>query len=298
MKTFLLGAFCFAAGMLAVSCYHQTGTPVFADGQPDPAKVERFLRHFYAWPADAVTVKIAPYKQAGVPGFLETTVDAGPKNGKGDAVTQGLLISADGRFLFESTPLRMDGDPFRGNRDQIDVRNQPSFGSPTPKITIVEYGDLQCSYCKAVVSVLRQDIPREFGRDVRIIFKDFPIYEIHPWAWDAAASGRCIYKQNPATFWEYHDWAYDQQGRLTPELYKKAVAGFAAAKKLDTTKLNACLADPETRMEIDRELQEAKALKVTGTPAFFINGRKVEGSQSFGAMKQFIQSELEYLNAK
>ncbi len=189
-------------------------------------------------------------------------------------------------------------DPFRENREQIDLRNQPAFGSAVPRVTIVEFGDLQCSYCKAVVSVLRQDIPRDYSRDVRIVFKDYPLWEIHPWAWDAAAAGRCIYKQKAEAFWPYHDWAYDQQGRLTPEQFKKAAIAFAQTLKLDTTKITACMADPDTRAEIERELQEGKAVKVTGTPSFFINGRHVEGSQSYSQMKQYINAELEYLNAK
>jgi protein-disulfide isomerase len=269
-----------------------------ADGQPDPAHLERFLRRYYAWPADQVTVKLTPFKAAALPGFVASTVEASPKTGKGDALTQEFLISTDGRFLLENAPIRADQDPFRENRDRIDLQNQPAFGSAVPRVTIVEFGDLQCSYCKAVVTVVRQDIPRDYGREVRIVFKDYPLWEIHPWAWDAAAAGRCIFKQKAEAFWPYHDWAYDQQGRLNPEQFKKAAAAFVQTLKLDNAKFTACLADPDTRAEIERELQEGKGVKVTGTPSFFINGRHVEGSQSYTQMKQYINSELEYLNAK
>src|SRR5258708_6433959 len=161
MRSFLLGAFCFAAGLLTVCGYRQAGARVAADGPPDPVKGERFLRPFYAWPPDTVTPKIRPFKPPRMPGFLEKSVGATPKKG-GETISQAFIMSGDGRFLLERAPWRMDGDPFRDIRDQIDTRNQPWFGSPTPKVTIIEYGDLQCSYCKAVVGVLRQDIPREF----------------------------------------------------------------------------------------------------------------------------------------
>jgi protein-disulfide isomerase len=304
VKHFLAGAACFAAGVLCLAVYQGSvsmpslGTKVSADGQPDQAQLERFFRRYYAWPADLATLKLSPFKAASLPGFLSATVEASPKTGKGDTVTQEFLISTDGRFLLENAPLRVDQDPFRENRERIDLRNQPAFGSAVPRVTIVEFGDLQCSFCKVVVTVLRQEIPRDYSREVRIVFKDYPWEELHPWAWDAAAAGRCIFKQKGEAFWPYHDWAYDQQGRMNPEQFKKAAAAFVQTLKLDSAKFTACLADPETRVEIEREMQEGKVVKVTGTPSFFINGRHVEGSQSYSQMKQYINAELEYLNGK
>jgi protein-disulfide isomerase len=299
VKSILACLTCFAAGALCLAVYQgPISGKVSADGQPDAVRLERFLRLYYAWPNDLVTVKLSPFKAASMPGFLSATVDASPKSGKGETVTQDFFLSADGRYMLESAPLRVDQDPFRETREQINLSNQPAFGSAVPRVTIVEYGDLQCSFCKQVVTVVRQDIPREYGRDVRIVFKDWPLWEMHPWAWDAAAAGRCIFKQNADAFWPYHDWAYDQQGRMNPEQFKKAAAAFAQTLKIDNAKYTACLADPDTRAEIERSLQEGRAVKVTGTPSFFINGRHVEGSQSFSQMKQYINAELEYLNAK
>ena len=301
VKSFLVGAVCFAAGLLCFAVYRDSrGMQSAAQSQPDPAKLERFLRRYYAWPAESMAVALTPFKAAGMPGFFETTVSAGPKSGRGERVSQAVLVSGDGRYMLENAPLRVDADPFREIREQIALRHQPAFGSAVPLVTIVEFGDLQCSYCKSVVGVLRTDIPRDYGREVRVVFKDYPLpAEMHPWAWDAAAAGRCIFKQKNETFWEYHDWAYDQQGKIgPPEQFRKAAAAFALAKKLDPTKYAACLADPDTKAEIVRSMEEARVLKVSGTPAFFINGRKVEGSQSYGAMRQYIVSELEFLNAK
>jgi protein-disulfide isomerase len=245
-----------------------------------------------------LSLKVSPFKAATMPGFLSATVQAIPKAGKGEVETIDFQISTDGRFLLEKAPIKVEPDPFHDIREQIDLRNQPAFGSAVPRVTIVEYGDLQCAYCKQVVTVLRQDIPRDYGREVRIVFKDWPLWEIHPWAWDAAAAGRCIYNQKAEAFWPYHDWAYDQQGRMNPEQFKKAAAAFAQTLKLDTVKYTACLADPDTRAQIERELQEGRAVGVEGTPSFYINGRHIEGSKTYAEMKRYIDSELEYLNAK
>ncbi len=269
-----------------------------ADGGPDAASLERFLRRYYAWPTDLLSLKVSPFKVAQMPGMLSASVQAVPKQGKGEVETIDFQISADGKFLLEKAPIKVQPDPFKDVRDQIDLRNQPAFGSAVPRVTIVEYGDLQCAYCKQVVTVVRQEIPREFGRDVRIVFKDYPLWQIHPWAWDAAASGRCIYKQNAEAFWPYHDWAYEQQGRFNPEQFKKAAAAFAQQLKIDMKQYDACLANPDTRAEVERSLQEGRAVGVEGTPSFFINGRHVEGSQTFGDMKRYINAELEFLASK
>jgi protein-disulfide isomerase len=299
VKSILACSACFAAGVLCMAAFRgPINMKVSADGQPDPATLERFLRRYYAWPTEMLSLKVSPFKAATMPGLLSATVQAVPKAGKGEVETIDFQISTDGRFLLEKPPIRVEPDPFREVREQIDLRNQPAFGSAVPRVTIVEYGDLQCSYCKAVVTVVRQEIPREFGREVRIVFKDYPLWEMHPWAWDAAAAGRCIYEQNADAFWPYHDWAYEQQGRFNPDQFKKAAAAFAQGQKIDSAKYNACLVNPDTRAQIDRELQEGKAVGVTGTPSFYINGRHVEGSQSFSEMKRYITSELEYLNAK
>jgi protein-disulfide isomerase len=299
VKAILTCLACFAAGVFCTVAYlGPLSAKVSADSQPDHARLERFLRLYYAWPSDAMALKLSPFKAASMPGFLSSTAEASPKVGKGDSVTQDFLVSSDGRFLLESPPLRTDQHPFREMRQQINLSNQPAFGAAVPRVTIVEYGDLQCAFCKVVVGVLREDIPRDYGRDVRIVFKDYPWPEMHPWAMDAATAGRCIYKQNADAFWPYHDWAYEQQGRLSPEQFKKAAANFAQQLKLDGAKYTACLADPDTRVEILHSLQEGKAMKVEGTPAFFINGRHVEGSQSYSQMKLYINAELEYLNAK
>jgi protein-disulfide isomerase len=301
VKPLFVGAVCFAAAVLCFAA-SQSGSNSAGpnSAEPDTAKLERFMRRYYAWPTDTMIVTFSPFKAAVMPGFFETTVNAVPKSGRGERVSSDILVSGDGRFLLENPPVRVGTDPFREIREQIDLRNQPAFGSAVPRVTIVEFGDLQCSYCKQVVGVLRTDIPRDFGREVRVVFKNYPLpAEMHPWAWDAAAAGRCIYKQKNEAFWEFHDWAYEQQGKIgPPEQFRKAAAAFVVAKKLDSSKYAACLADPDTKADIERSSQEGRALHVTGTPAFFINGRKVEGSQSYGAMKAYIVSELEFLNGK
>lgn len=267
-----------------------------ADPKPgvDTARLERFLRHYFAWPVELVNVKISPLKPSQVPGFLETTVEVSAKKGQSETQTEPFLISNDGNHVLRGPALRLDQDPFRTTRDQIDLRNQPSFGALIPQVNIVEYSDLQCSYCKQMSNVLRQDVPREFPREVRVFFKDFPLTDIHPWAMDAAVAGRCIFRQDPEAFWSYHDWAYQQQAQLTAENFREKALEFAGQRGLGIPKLVSCMLAGEARAEVERSFKEGKALGVSGTPTLFVNGRRLVGNQPLPALKQVIQTELEY----
>src|SRR5690242_18678494 len=88
VKTLLTCVVCLAAGAIGASIYW-SAPRVAAEGQPDPVKFERFLRRYYAWPADLVNVKIASMKPSSMPGFLDATIEASPKSGKGEPLTQG-----------------------------------------------------------------------------------------------------------------------------------------------------------------------------------------------------------------
>ncbi len=264
---------------------------------PDTARLERFLRHYFAWPEGVVNVKFGPFKPSDIPGFQEVSIELSAKGQQGTA-KETYLVSNDGRYAFRGQPFQLDQDPFRSTREQIDLRHYPSFGALVPQVTIVEYSDLQCGYCKQMTTVLRQDLPRDYPREVRIFFKDFPLKEVHPWATDAAIAGRCLYKQDPEAFWAFHDWSFEQQNQITPQNFREKFLGFAQQKKVDTGKLAACLdgnkEGQEARAEVERSLKEGKALGVTGTPTLFVNGRRLVGNQPLATMKQVIQAEMEY----
>ena len=96
---------------------------------PDRVKLERFLRRLYAWPEESVNVKIGPFKPSGIAGLQETSVEISPKAGKANPGRQDFLVSDDGRFVFQGTPLRTDQDSFRETHEKINLRGQASFGT-------------------------------------------------------------------------------------------------------------------------------------------------------------------------
>lgn len=258
---------------------------------PDPLKVERFLRYYYNWPEASVNVKIGEFKASPIKGLFQTQVELSDKAGQKVPAQITFFVSEDGRYVMEG-PAISTNDPYKEIRESIDIRSQAALGALLPKVTIVEYSDFQCGYCKQMSAVLK-GLLKEFGSQVRVYYKDYPLKDIHPWATEASVIGRCVLKQNEDTFWEYHDWAYEKQETLNPKnLPELARAFLAGKKKVDAAKFEACMTAPEARAEVERSVKEAQTLGINSTPTLFVNGRRLVGGLTIDALRQVILVEL------
>lgn len=262
---------------------------------PDPAKLERYLRRSFSWPDD-VNVTIGTFKPSPVPGLLETTVVL---NREGQKQELQFLASADGQYLMQGPALSLNDDPFAVTRSKIQLKDAPSQGSPLASVAIVEYSDMQCPYCKAMAEVMKGQVMPQLGTQVRLVFKNFPLAQIHPWAMTAAELGRCIFKRSgDAAFWPYQDWVFANQAQFTPQTFKEKALAYAKEKGMDSAQLGTCIADPQTKAAVEQELKEGQAVGVNGTPTIFINGRRVVGNQPFPQLKSMIQAELDQASGK
>ena len=143
--------------------------------------------------------------------------------------------------------------------------------------------------------MLRQNLIQNYPTQVRLYFKDFPLEGLHPWAKAAAMAGRCVFQQKPDAFWEYHDWVFAHQESLTPDNLKDQVLGWAKdVKDVDAIKLGACIAGKATQAEVEKEMDEGRALDITGTPTMFINGRRISQTIDWPNLKNIIDAEIEY----
>ena len=260
----------------------------------DSAKLERFLRRQNAWPA-SFQVKVGPFKPSPAAGVLETTVEVSHPGGKRKF---SYLISADGEYLVQGSLSSLNEDPFEATRAKIALEDAPSLGSPLAQVTVVEYSDFQCSYCRASASILKDQLLKKFPSQVRLVFKDFPLQKIHPWAVPAAALGRCVHKSDAGSFWPYHDWVFANQTQLTPKNFKEKALAFATEQGMDAGQLGVCMDQAEARAEVDRAVAEGQAVGVSGTPTLFINGRRMVGNQSADRLRRVIEAEPEYLDSK
>lgn len=174
---------------------------------------------------------------------------------------------------------------------QLNIEHQPSFGPPDAPVTLVEFGDFECPSCRAEAPLLRELIPELFPNKVRIVFKDYPLESIHPWARAASIAGRCIFRQNPQAFWKFYDWDYENQDDITVENLRSKVLAWAARNEIDSARLESCIDTKATDAEVSRNISEGKEAGVRGTPTLFVNGVKSASTQLPG-LQQTINKEL------
>lgn len=166
-----------------------------------------------------------------------------------------------------------------GNSDHI----QGVEGAP---ITLVEYGDYECPYCGAAYPVVKQ-LQEKLGRDLRFIFRNFPLTELHRHAMSAAMTAE--FGGTKGRFWEVHDALFENQRRLGVSLYDAIVANVG----LDAGELHDALKNAEFEDRIRHEFDGGVRSGVNGTPTFFINGRRYDGSPEFDAMAAVLSRLVE-----
>ncbi len=157
-------------------------------------------------------------------------------------------------------------------------------GPENAPVTIVEFTDYQCPYCHRAQGVIDQVLEQYEGQ-VRLVHLDFPL-ENHPGAVPAARAARCAAEQG--RFWDYHRSLMTEKGSLD----EKDLARRAASLKLDGGDFAECLASDRHLETIRAELEQGSDLGVTGTPAYFINGRMISGARPLAAFTEIIDAEL------
>jgi len=183
--------------------------------------------------------------------------------------------------LRKNEPVKILLEP---KRMAVDSSGHPSIGPKDAPITIVEFTDFQCPYCKASEATVKQ-VQAKYGNKVRLVHMDFPL-SFHAHAMDAANAARCANDQNK--FWPYRDSVFANQGKLTPTDLK------AAAKTLgmNTTQFNECFDKGKHIEEIKKDQLAGEQVGVDGTPGFFIDGRPLVGAQPLDKFSEIIDDEI------
>jgi predicted DsbA family dithiol-disulfide isomerase len=162
----------------------------------------------------------------------------------------------------------------------------PTLGPPDAPVTVVEFSDFQCPYCATVGPTLKK-LTEEYGDKVRLVFRQFPLSRIHPQAMKAAEASLCAADQGK--FWELHDAMFADQKKLGVD----DLRATAAAIGLDVVAFNACLDAGKYAEAVQTDLKDATRVGVTGTPAFFVNGRPLSGAVPYETIAEAVDKELE-----
>ncbi|HTK95598.1 MAG TPA: thioredoxin domain-containing protein [Terriglobales bacterium] len=282
--------------LLCLGCAAQTNAGADVD-----RRIEKQLRN-EAELSPAATVKVGPHKPSDFGGWDEVTVAV---NDQGEQKTYTFLLSKDGKTLVHYTRFDISTDPNQRTMAKIDLTGRPVRGSQDAKVTVAVYDDFQCPYCARMYDTLFNDVMKRYGDRVKVVYKDYPLYQIHPWAVRAALDSNCLLQQSNDAFWQFSDRVHATQHEISaqeeqpdPKPAKdskdpkdakkdapkirtvgldKLTFDIAAGNKLDMTKLQACLATRDLD-RVQKSLNEGKQLGVNATPTLFVNGERLEGA--------------------
>lgn len=169
-------------------------------------------------------------------------------------------------------------------RQKVATAGHPAKGPTDAPIEMVEFSDFQCPFCQHANPTVEQ-VLKTYGDRIRFVYRHYPLPN-HPNARPAAEAAACADEQG--RFWQYHDVLFANASRLTDADLKD----HASAAGLEPNRFAACFDGHRYKNEVEKDIREGSDAGVSGTPAFFINGRSLEGAQPFEVFKQVIDEEL------
>jgi protein-disulfide isomerase len=160
-------------------------------------------------------------------------------------------------------------------------------GNANAIITLVEYGDFECPHCRHAHPLIKQ-LLKEKGKELRFVFRNFPLREIHPHAYASAVAAEAAGKQDE--FWEMHDLIFENQEKLSDNF----LLSLAKSIRLDLAQFVKDSKSKEIESKIEKDFESGIRSGVNGTPTFFLNGSTVlTYDETYESLFDAVQLELE-----
>lgn len=174
----------------------------------------------------------------------------------------------------------------------LHLNDRATLGPADAPVTIIEFADFECPFCKRAFGEIETLVNNDYKGRVRLIWKNFPLTNVHPWAEQAAIAAECARRQNPQAFWTFaHDFYRDQED-ISVENLRQHVDSYSSEAGLDPKALNACVLGQAASAQVQQDAGDAHALHIESTPTFLINGIPVVGLPSGGVFDFVIRSQM------
>lgn len=218
----------------------------------------------------------------------------------GAILIAGVLI-AGAVFYSNRSPGEQTANPLGGGqvggRIEVSADDDPFLGPKNAKVTIIEFSDFQCPFCRSFWRSTFDQIKSEYidsGKSVKFVYRDFPLAQLHPLAQKYAEAAGCAGDQGK--FWEMHDKIFGEQEKLGQGTISAYGIGdikrWGSELSLNASEFNQCLDSNKYSAEVGKDYEDGSRAGANGTPTIFINGRIVVGAQPFENFKAIIDEEL------
>ncbi|MEO6324353.1 MAG: thioredoxin domain-containing protein [Thermoanaerobaculia bacterium] len=243
----------------------KTPSPINGDGDLDGmrAQLKRYFRGPFRLNLDPASDRLPAFR--GVKIRSDT--------GYGFYDIGGYLKADDGSLLLLGRSWDRARPLTQQRRELMKLDGAPFTGPADATVTIVEYSDMQCAYCKKRSADFEQLTERLAPLlKIKRYFKSFPLTNEHPWAFRAASAGRCFYESAPNLFLRWKAAVYAKQEELTVPALDNFTIDFAAANEIPEEKFKSCYLNEKANGRVLADLTEGFALRVRSTPTYFVDG--------------------------
>ena len=274
----------------------QTNAPI-ATVSPDVAdRVQRQVRAFFNIPPD-VNIEIGKPTASEFPNY-----DLVPVTMSREGKTQNaeFLLSKDGKTLIRFTKIDLTKDIYAENMSKITLAGRPVRGNPDAKVTVVNFDDFECPFCARMHTTLMTEILPEYKDKIKIVYKDYPLLQIHPWAQRAANDANCLAAESGPAYWQLADYLHANQRAIggsqqnVQESFTKLdeiTVDFGKKNGADASRLQACI-KAQSDVTVKASMAEGDKLNVSATPTMFINGERVEGALDANELRAALNRQL------
>jgi protein-disulfide isomerase len=261
---------CFLLVAVAAGCHAQLPPSSSAD-----RRIEVLVRSQFSVPPD-YDVMLGGRTKSDIPDYDNLPVTF---THKGKQTTVNFLISKDGNTLARLEKFDISKDPAMS----INVDKRPVRGDAAAKVEIINFDDLECPYCARMNSELATETMDHYKGLVKIVYKDYPLVDIHPWALHAAIDANCLADLSAPAYWNYVDYVHSHGQDISGAQAdpKKSftdldnIAGTIAGQhSVDKTKLTACLQKQDDSSVLS-SMKLGTTLGLEGTPQVFVNGERL-----------------------
>jgi protein-disulfide isomerase len=247
----------------------------FTASTPTPDTVNAFLKALWGYDPNRIW-RVEAIQSTQAPGVAKIVVYVSDKGPNAKVAATAFFVTPDGKHAIAGNDgvIPFGATPFADARKTLQERSDGAYrGSSSKELMLVEFADLQCPRCKEAqptMDRLAQDFP-----NARIVFQNFPITELHPYAFKAAAYGYCVTKQKNDAFFVYANDVFDKQTALTPDAGDQTLNNAVTKAGLDPAAIGACAATEETKKAVEGSIKLSQDIGVEQTPLLSINGHLV-----------------------
>jgi protein-disulfide isomerase len=247
---------------------------LFTAKSPTVDTVNAFLRAVWGYDSNRVyrVMEIQPTQAPGITRVVVFVTEKNQKDAKVQAAT--FFVTPDGNYAIGegSVIVNFGAKPFAATRDTLRERADGAWrGAPSKDFELVEFADLQCPHCKDGQPIMDQ-IVHDFPK-AHVVFQLFPLIDIHPSAFKAAAYATCAQQQSNEAFFQFISGVFETQDALTPQTDDTLLKAAAKRAGLDADKLASCAVTPTTIAQVNADIKLAEDAGINETPTLVINGR-------------------------